>query len=425
MTHFGIICPASTGHLNTMIPLGCELVRRGHQVTVFGFLDAEAKTLASGLKFHPIAKEEVPAGSMAEGFAQMGKLSGLTAFRYTIKLIAQASDIMLSQAPGVIKNAGVDALLVDQVSSHGGTIAEFLNIPFITVCSALILNRDSNIPPVVTTWQYNPTWKGRLRNQLGYQLITQATKPIRRVITEYRQKWNLPLHSHPHDAYSKLAQISQQPAEFEFPRTNLPPYFHFTGPYHNPASCKAVSFPFEQLNGKPLIYASMGTLQNRLLNVFQQIASACEELDAQLVISLGGGTTPEFLPTLPGNPIVVGYAPQLELLQKATLTITHAGMNTTLESLSQGVPMVAIPVANDQPGVAARIAYTGVGEMVPLKKLSVPKLRTAIRKVLTEPSYKKRAIALQEAIAHSGGVQKAADIIEQVISTGKPVLATK
>ncbi|MGL6137033.1 MAG: glycosyltransferase, partial [Planktothrix sp.] len=159
--------------------------------------------------------------------------------------------------------------------------------------------------------------------------------------------------------------------------------------------------------------------------VFQQIAFACEELDAQLVISLGGGTTPESLPTLPGNPIVVGYAPQLALLQKATLTITHAGMNTTLESLSQGVPMVAIPVANDQPGVAARIAYTGVGEMVALKKLSVPKLRTAIEKVLTEPSYKKRAIALQDAIAHSGGVQKAADIIEQVISTGKQVLATK
>jgi UDP:flavonoid glycosyltransferase YjiC (YdhE family) len=100
-------------------------------------------------------------------------------------------------------------------------------------------------------------------------------------------------------------------------------------------------------------------------------------------------------------------------------------MNTTLESLSNGVPMVAIPVTNDQPGVAARIAWTGVGEMIPLKQLSVPKLQTAIRKVLTEDSYKKRAIALQEAIQRSGGVQKAADIIEQVISTGKPVLAQK
>ena len=76
-------------------------------------------------------------------------------------------------------------------------------------------------------------------------------------------------------------------------------------------------------------------------------------------------------------------------------------MNTTLESLINGVPMVAIPVTNDQPGVAARIAYTGVGEVVPLKELSVSKLRSAIVKVLAQESYKQRAIALQEAIARS------------------------
>ncbi|HAT12507.1 MAG TPA: glycosyl transferase family 1 [Microcoleaceae bacterium UBA11344] len=423
MTHFGIICPAATGHLNPMIPLGSELLRRGHRVTVFCLPDAKAKTLASGLEFQPLAEDEFPAGSMAEGFAQLGKLSGLTAFRYTIKLITQVSDILLSQAPAIIKKAGVEALLVDQVSPEGGTIADFLNIPFVTVCSALMVNRDPNIPPFCTSWQYNPTLANRLRNQVSYQFLNLAVKPILAGISEYRRKWKLPLHSHPDDYYSKLAQISQQPAELEFPRQNLPPHFHFTGPYHNRKTRKPVPFPFEKLTGKPLIYASMGTVQNRLLDVFQTIASACEGLDAQLVISLGGGATPESFPQLPGNPIVVGYAPQLELLKKATLTITHAGMNTTLESLSNGVPMVAIPVANDQPGVAARIAYTGVGEVVSLKELSIPKLRSAIEKVLTQESYKQRAIEMQEAIVRSGGVKKAADIIEQVILTGKPVLA--
>jgi len=126
---------------------------------------------------------------------------------------------------------------------------------------------------------------------------------------------------------------------------------------------------------------------------------------------------------LPGSPLVVGYAPQLELLKKATLTITHAGMNTTLESLTNGVPMVAIPIANDQPGIAARIAWTGAGEVVPLSQLSVPRLRAAIQRVLTEDSYKNNASRLQEAIRRAGGVGRAADIIEQAIATGKPVLA--
>jgi MGT family glycosyltransferase len=118
---------------------------------------------------------------------------------------------------------------------------------------------------------------------------------------------------------------------------------------------------------------------------------------------------------------VVGYAPQLELLKKTTLTITHAGLNTALESLSNGVPMVAIPITNDQPGVAARLTWTGAGEFVPLSRLNVPKLRAVIQQVLTEDSYKNHASRLQDAIARAGGVSRAADIIEQVISTGKAV----
>ena len=423
MTHFGIICPAATGHLNPMTTLGRELLHRGHRVTVLGFLDAQATTLASGLEFQPFAEDECPLGSIAQHLTEMGKLSGLAALRYNLKTLPKTSAIVLKEATTAIKKAGVEALLVDQFLLEGGTVAEMLNLPFVTVCNGLMLNREPNIPPIVTTWQYSPTWKGRLRNQIGYQLLNLLTKPIRETIAESREEWKLPLYSHPNDAYSKLAQLSQLPPELDFPRQNLPPHFHFTGPYHNPATRKPVPFPFEQLTGKPLIYASMGTIQNRLLEVFQIIASACEGLDAQLVISLGGGATPESLPQLPGNPLVVGYAPQLELLQKATLTITHAGMNTTLESLINGVPMVAIPVAVDHPGVAARIAYTGVGEVVPLKELSVPKLRSAIVKVLTQESYKQRAIEMQEAIVRSGGVKKAADIIEQVILTGKPVLA--
>ncbi|EDZ65905.1 hypothetical protein NOC27_2585 [Nitrosococcus oceani AFC27] len=176
------------------------------------------------------------------------------------------------------------------------------------------------------------------------------------------------------------------------------------------------------MTGQPLIYASLGTVLGRFKGIFQQIAAACEELDAQLVISLGGSAPPEALPTLPGAPLVVGYAPQLELLQRAALTITHAGMNTTLESLSNGVPLVAIPIANDQPGVAARVAWTGAGVRVPLKGLRVPRLRQAIVQVLTHDSYRKQALRLQAAIQRAGGADRAVEIIMQAVSTGKPVL---
>lgn len=425
MTHFGILCPASDGHLNPMITLGCELLRRGHRVTVFNLLDAKAKTLASGLEFQALAADKFPTGLMTEEFREVGKLSGIAAFKKSIQLLIKNTKIILETAPTAIQNAGIEALLVDQISWEGGTVAERLNLPFITVCNALILHPAPDIPPFFTLWSYSTTWQARLRNKLSYQFLSWLTRPLREQIFEYRRQWNLPLYPPGKGYESSLAQISQEPAEFEFPRSDLPPHFYFTGPYHNRATRKAIPFPFERLNGKPLIYASMGTIQNRLLDIFQIIAAACEEFDVQLVISLGGGATPEALQKLPGNPIVVGYAPQLELLPKAALVITHAGLNTTLESLSYGVPMVAVPVTNDQPGVAARIAWTGVGEVIPLKQLSISKMRDAIGKVLTDDAYKKRAIALQKAIHHQEGTSRAADIIEQVVSVKTPVLAQR
>ena len=315
MTHFGIICPAASGHLNPMITLGYELQKRGHRVTLLGILDAQPKATAAGLEFRALGQDKFPLGWIAQRDDKQGKLSGLAAIRYTVSWLKESANMLFQDAPEAIKAAGIEALLVDQTSLEGGTVAEFLDIPFVTVCNAVMINREDNVPPCVTNWNYNSAWWVRLRNRVGYELIYPLGRPVQNVIAKYRQKWKLPPHLIYNDYYSQLAQISQQPAEFEFPRKELPKYFHFTGPYHYPNSVSREStpFPYEKLTGQPLIYASLGTLQNRFVSVFQMIAEACMGLDAQLVITLGWGTNPEDLPEFPGNPIVVGYAPQLEL----------------------------------------------------------------------------------------------------------------
>ena len=420
MTHLGLLCPAETGHLNTMLPLGQEMQRRGHKVTFFGIVDAQAKVLAAGLEFRSIGEVEFPIGSSDILFDELGKLSGLAALKYTLDWIESSAKIFLKDGPDVLRDAQIEALLVDQIAPEGGIVAELLDIPFVTICSALPFNQEPTIPPLFTTWTYNPDWWAVLRNQIVYSLVNPFTKPMQKLRSSYRKSWKLPLEI---SSDSQLAIVTQQPAEFEYPRQNLPAYFYFTGPYHNKSSRKPVDFPWDQLNGKPLIYASMGTLQNQLNDVFVAIAAACVDLDAQLVISLGGASL-EGLPALPGNPIVVSYAPQLALLERASVAITHAGMNTALECLTYGVPMVAIPITNDQPGVASRIAWIGAGEIVPLNKLTAARLETALKLVLTKESYRQNALRLKQLIAKSGGVSRAADIIELAISTRQPVNQT-
>ncbi|NJN74105.1 MAG: glycosyltransferase [Limnothrix sp. RL_2_0] len=422
MTHFGIICPATTSHLNCMTGIGYELKRRGHRVTVLGIADSKVKALSADLEFYLIGKSDFPEGCIKEISTKLGKLQGLEALKYTLFRLEKGVELCFRDIPNAIKEAGIEALLVDQVIAAGGTIAEHLNIPFITVCNALMLNQEIGVPPGNLSWKYDPSWLGLLRNKIGYISVNRFGKPMLKLINKTRNKWNLPLYDNFDQSYSQLAQITHLLAELDFPRKELPSHFHFVGPYFNTTTRQSVDFPYEKLTGQPLIYASMGTLQNRLSWIFEMIAQACKDLDVQLVMSLGGGASPEEI-NFPNNPIVVSYAPQLELLKKASLTITHAGPNTVLESLANGVPMVAIPITNDQPGTASRIAWTQTGKIIPLKKVNNKRLHKLIKQVLTESIYKRNALRLQKTIQKSGRINLATDIIEQAVSTGQPILS--
>lgn len=194
MTHFGIICPATTGHLNPMTALGWELQRRGHQVTLFGILDAQSEARSAGLGFGAIGESNFPPGAMAQIFDQQGKLSGLEAVRFTVTWIKNITATFLREAPAAIKEAGVEALLIGQISPEGGTIANFLDIPFVSIANALLSYRDISIPPSHTLWSYSPTWWSRLRNLFGYTLLERIVQPVIDVIAEYRREWQLPAY---------------------------------------------------------------------------------------------------------------------------------------------------------------------------------------------------------------------------------------
>ena len=83
--------------------------------------------------------------------------------------------------------------------------------------------------------------------------------------------------------------------------------------------------------------------------------------------------------------------------------------------------MVAIPITNDQPGVASRLEWLGVAEVVAPSRLSVPRLDAAIERVLHEPAFREKARRYQQKIAHLNGLSRAADIVDQAVSLRKPV----
>jgi MGT family glycosyltransferase len=155
-----------------------------------------------------------------------------------------------------------------------------------------------------------------------------------------------------------------------------------------------------------------------LEHVFRAIIEACAPLDAQTVIALGkDALSPEVFGAVPANIKLVPYTPQAELLRRASLCILHAGLNTTLDCLENGVPMVAIPIASEQPGIAMRIARLGAGTVVPLAEVSAASLGTAIHAVLTQDTYREAAQSAARETAKLHPATAAVRVIEQVLAS--------
>src|SRR5262249_3602558 len=88
-----------------------------------------------------------------------------------------------------------------------------------------------------------------------------------------------------------------------------------------------------------------------------------------------------------------------------------------LESLACGVPMVVLPVTYDQPGVGARVEWAGVGRSIPVARLTLERLRVAVRTVLGDPAYRVRAELLRSSIEAADGLNRAAAVIEAAFGT--------
>jgi MGT family glycosyltransferase len=248
---------------------------------------------------------------------------------------------------------------------------------------------------------------------------------VAREVSPYRRKHGLPRlgFHYINELRPSLVQVAQQPASFDPPRQALPDNFHYTAPWIEDATGEG-SFAWERLDGRPLIYASLGTIQNQLTPLFRLIAEACAGLEAQLVIALGraGATLPD---DLPGKPLVIDYAPQLALVGRAALVITHGGLNTTLETLRAGVPIVAMPISNDQPGVAVRLKAIGAGEFILAKHATAPALRHLVQRVLGTPSYRVAAQTFARDLRAIDGPARAAELIERAFATRQRVRRTR
>lgn len=418
---FGIICPPVPGHLYGMMTIGRELRRRGHDVYLLGITDVAWHASNGYVDFAAIGIAEFPAGAL-DSYLNTIRNVNLMTIRKGIDWARTMCVALCRDGAAAVESLGLDALLVDQCQTEGKTIANLTGVPYLSICNALNLEGDESgeTPPPFLPWTPGEGIAARrIRNRLGHRVFASMMAPIVSHTNEFRKTRGLPNIRSWEECISPLGTINNLTQGIDFPRgTNKRPMF-YTGPYLDERP-NETPFPWEQLDGRPIVYASLGTLHTAKWHILESIASACATLPVQLVVSLGHWTNDGKKIGLPGNPLTVPYAPQLALLARAAAAVTHAGANTVMEALSHGCPLVAIPLASDQPAIAARVAWAGVGLVVPPGKVTNTRLRTAISSVLDQSRIRLKADALRQEILQAGGVVAAANAIETVFTAIAP-----
>jgi zeaxanthin glucosyltransferase len=423
----GFLSLPLTGHMNPMTALARKLQSRGNEVVFIGVPDVEPAVRAANLEFACFCENEFPPGYVAKSWGAVANRQGLDVVRYTCKdLVPDLLRASLEHLPAKIAETGVDALVIDAVYMFLEVVPMHLGLPYVQVWNVLHFDFSASTPLSLYGWPHETSPEAQARNVQGLELLNELLGNLIPIAQSYAERIGLEVDwADPAATVSKLAAITQTPKEFDFPISDPAPQFHYAGPLRDDEGREPVPFPWEKLTGKPLIYASLGTLVNGLDKVYRAILEAVSAFpERQVVLSVGKNLDPSKLEPFPPNTIVVRSAPQTELLKRAELCITHAGLNTTLESLAEGVPMVAIPIGYEQPGVASRIAYHGVGEFVEVGNLTTRRLVELIAKVRLNPSYRDKARWFQQIIKETRGLDVAADIVErafQVRQIDEPV----
>ncbi|PJN29607.1 glycosyltransferase [Kitasatospora sp. CB02891] len=384
MSRFLMAVPPLAGHANPAAGIADELVARGHEVAWTGtetmlrpLLGPDARVFGTGNRMframggHGLASLR----SLWEGFV-------VPYARFTLKPL-----------DAVVREFRPDALLVDQHTPAGALVAHRYGLPWATLApGAMELGRPYRHLPQVEAWT-----AGLLAG-----LWERAQLPAGE-FADPRLSPHLVL------ATTGRALLGDLPTL---------PQLALVGPVltERPAD---PAFPWERLEpGRRTVLVTMGTMSDVVgADFLHRTVEALALLggDVRAVIAAPRGALPA---ALPDSVTVVDRAPILELLSGGHLdaVLCHGGMNTVVESLAHGVPVLAAPIRNDQPFVAQRVVEAGAGLRVPFARVSPPVIAERLRRVLDEPSHRTAAELIGRHLLSGGGASTAADRMEALVA---------
>ena len=419
------------GHINPTFKIGRALLQKGFNVRYFATPDIGPNIAAQG--FTPVAwfPDLFPSG-YAEAETKMPRFAKR---RLMTRLYQEMAERMLSQQAEAREIIEADLVVVDINEPLIAMLAKKHNVPCVMFNTALPQTEDPGIPPTRSLVEYGPGWLNRARAALlwwKFRIQRRATAwlanriglcPPYALVMQLAPRFGIRASElESNTMYMPQLRNTHEllacPAAFDFPRPQSACRSYIESiDLHR----KEVSFPWGDLDpSKPLIYCSFGTQSYQRDNVAQLlgclVSVAQLRPNFQFVIATGaqaGLVTPS---SNAANIVIVQRAPQLALLSRAEVMITHAGLGSIKECLAFGVPMLAFPLAIDQPGNAARIKHHGLGIVGNVRRVSAARLVLMLEQLIGDPSFKDKAERMRREFERVENASTGVTLIEALLT---------
>lgn len=398
MKRIMFFCIPAHGHTNPMLAVATELVKRGNEVRFYSFNEFKDKIEKTGANF-------ISCDSFLEELSSKEEenLKKVSTTEMTIQDI-KATLNMDGFLDKEFKEFQPDVIYTDSVCFWGKLNAWKHNVPMVVSTSTFAFNQLSS--------KYMKNSFAEICDLVfGLPKIAKALKSLKPL--GYNVKNPIALVQ----SDNKTDSIVYTSRRFQPYSKSFSDHYEFIGP-----SVSTDKVP-EKNSEKPLVYISMGTVINDRPDFYNKCICALKDLDVEIIISCGKTMDIDKLGTLPENVKVYPYVNQLEVLSKASVFISHCGMNSVSESLYMATPLVLYPQTKEQYAVARRAYEIDAGIM--LKSDTVEGIRNAVKTVLDDANYSDGAKACREDFLSCPSVEGAAKFIESAPheSNGEDVLA--
>ena len=393
------------GHVNPTLPVVRELVSRGEQVAYYLTDEFELQIRHTGAEFRRI--EDMQSGSgPPPAVSAMGQTDPERVRQMIAAFFPRMMAGGLRMVPRLIDRVraeSADCVVYDPFCPWGRALVRILGLPAVAFVPSYAMTE--NFPLV-----------RRLSSIFEEQTLPEAEEAMsdfRDVSQELHDRYGLaPLRLTDMFTSAEALNIVTMPREFQPDAGALDERYVFVGPSISPRS-DASGFPLDRLAGNPTLYVSLGTVFNANPEFFDSCFDAFTDSAWQVVLSVGTWMDPSTLVRIPDNFLVRPHVPQLEVLEHTEVFVTHGGMNSVMEAIYYGVPMVVVPQQPEQAMTAARVAELGLGVAFEPGQVTADALRDAVTTLSDDADYRSRIAHMQQAARAAGGYLRAADAIQQ------------